>query len=72
MRFDQTTVWLTVGIAEQQYEDRVQDPLVDGGQVQRDHGDEQRERPDLAQQGGPGELSPDLAYVGQDQHHDDY
>lgn len=61
---------LTAWITEDYREDGVDDPLVGVGQVQGDHADEQRQDPDLAYHGGEGELVPDLAEVGQDQHRD--
>lgn len=63
---------LTVRVAEQDDEDGVENPFVNGGQVEGDHGYEQRQRPDLADHGCESELAPYLTQVGQGQHHDDW
>lgn len=59
---------LTTWVYEQKDEHRIQCPLINGGKVQRHHGDEQGQRPNLTSHGGKRKLVPEFAQIGEGHH----
>ena len=62
---------VSIGIDEQENQDRVQRPSVDSRQVESHKADEQWKSPYLADHGCESKFVPNLAQVCQDEHRDD-